>query len=53
LIYDDVRLLGAESRDRLIVDLRQRTGLPVQRVEVEEIDLLRDVARLTIYYPAP
>jgi len=53
LIYDDVRLLGAESRDRLLVDLRQRTGLPVQRVEVEEIDLLRDVARLTIYYPAP
>lgn len=53
LIYDDVRLLGAEARDRLLVDLRQRTGLPVQRVEVEEIDLLRDVARLTIYYPAP
>lgn len=53
LIYDDVRLLGAEARDRLIADLRERTGLPIQRVEVEEIDLLRDVARLTIYYPAP
>lgn len=53
LIYDDVRLLGAGARDRLIADLRERTGLPVQRVEVEEIDLLRDVARLTIYYPAP
>ena len=53
LIYDDVRLLGADARDRLIADLRERTGLPVQRVEVEEIDLLRDVARLTIYYPAP
>ena len=53
LIYDDVRLLGADARDRLILDLRERTGLPVQRVEVEEIDLLRDVARLTIFYPAP
>jgi Domain of unknown function (DUF4956) len=52
LIYDDVRLLGTDARDRLIADLRERTGLPVQRVEVEEIDLLRDVARLTIYYSA-
>ena len=53
LIYDNVRRLGAGEREALLADLRARTGLPIHRVEVEEIDLLRDVARLTVYYPAP
>jgi hypothetical protein len=40
--------LGARSE--LIADLRARTGLDVQRVDVLEIDYVRDAARLTLYY---
>ena len=50
--YDDIRLVGPGSRQELIGDLRARTGLDVHRVEVQEIDLLRDAARLTVCYHA-
>jgi hypothetical protein len=50
--YDDIRLVGPGSRQELIGDLRARTGLDVHRVEVQEIDLLKDAARLMVYYHA-
>jgi hypothetical protein len=50
VLYDNIALINARSRDALIGDLRSRTGLDVHRVEVQEIDLLRDAARLTVYY---
>lgn len=48
--YDRVDLIRPESREALLDDLRQRTGLLVLRVEVGRIDLLRDTAELTIFY---
>ena len=52
VLYDRIELVGARVRAELIEDLRRRTGLDVHRVEVEEIDLLRDSARLNVYYYA-
>ncbi len=52
VLYDNIKLVNAHSREDLIGDLRSRTGLDVHRVEVQEIDLLRDAARLTVYYHA-
>jgi hypothetical protein len=52
VLYDNIRLVNAHTRQDLIGDLRARTGLDVQRVEVQEIDLLKDAARLTVYYHA-
>ena len=51
--YDNIRLVNARTRGDLLADLRERTGLDVHRVEVQEVDLLRDAARLTLYYYAP
>jgi hypothetical protein len=48
--YDDIELVNVRTRGDLLADLRERTGLDVHRVEVQEIDLLRDAARLTLYY---
>jgi hypothetical protein len=48
--YDNVTLLPTNAREALLADLRTRTGRPVHRVEVHEIDFLRDSANLTIYY---
>lgn len=52
VLYDRIDLVHAAARDELIRDLRARTGLPVHRVEVEEFDLVRDAARLSIYHHA-
>ena len=48
--YDNIALLPASARQALIDDLCVRTGLQVHRVDVREIDFLRDSALLTIYY---
>ena len=52
VLYDDVRLVNAHARQQLVADLRHRTGLNVLRVEVLEIDLIRDSARLAVYHSA-
>jgi hypothetical protein len=48
--YDRIELIHPDRRSELIADLRARTGLPVHRVHLRQIDLLRDAARLGIYY---
>jgi hypothetical protein len=53
VIYDRVELITPANNDRLLADLRERTGLPVDRVEVRRIDFLHDTAELTVYYDEP
>ncbi|MSR31904.1 MAG: DUF4956 domain-containing protein [Gemmataceae bacterium] len=50
--YERIELIKPENREKLIEDLKQRTGLPVHRVEIGRIDFLRDTARVRIYYLA-
>jgi hypothetical protein len=52
VMYDNIQLILPESRSALILDLRTRTGLNIHRVEIEDIDFLKDAARLTVYYYA-
>jgi len=51
VIYDNMALLKDSDQTALIADLRERTGLNVSRIQIEQIDLLRDTARLILYYP--
>jgi hypothetical protein len=48
--YDDVTRVSPARRAELIADLRTRTGLEIHRVEVRQIDLIKDAARLVVYY---
>lgn len=51
VLYDRLDLVKPEQRKELITDLENRTGIkPINRVEVGRIDLLKDIARLKIYY---
>lgn len=50
--YDNARLLAEPGQHELLADLRARTGLAVHRVDVQEIDFLRDAARLRVFYYA-
>ena len=48
--YDRLELLEPTATPELLADLRTRTRLPVERVEVGNVDLLRDCADLVVYY---
>jgi hypothetical protein len=53
VMYDRIDLIAPTHEARLLADLRERTGLMVERVEVRRIDFLHDTADLTIFYEEP
>ncbi len=48
VVYDNLELLKPGRRGALIADLSERTGMEVTWVDVGDLNLLRDTARLTI-----
>ncbi|MCF0205807.1 MAG: DUF4956 domain-containing protein, partial [Bacteroidales bacterium] len=50
VLYEKIELVKHGRENELIADLKERTGLDIQRVEVGHIDFLRDVAYVKIYY---
>lgn len=50
VVYDRIDLIAPEKRAEMLADLKQRTGLPVHRVEFSRIDFFRDTARIYIFY---
>ena len=51
--YDRIELIKPEQRALLLEDLRQRTGLPVKRVEIGRLNFLNDTAELRVFYDEP
>jgi hypothetical protein len=50
ILYDNLGLLAPGREAELHADLTRRTGLPVVRVKVHRIDLLRDAAEITAFH---
>jgi len=50
VIYEKIENIKPEYHERLISDLRERTGLDIKRFEILRTDFLRDVARIKVYY---
>jgi hypothetical protein len=50
VVYEKIENIRPENHDKLIADLRDRTGLDIHRVEIGRIDFMRDVARIRIFY---
>lgn len=50
IMYDRIDLVKPECREELMEDLRLRTGLQIQKVEIGSLDFLRDSALLKVYY---
>lgn len=48
--YDNIDLVKPEKNAELIADLESRTGLKINRVEVKNINFLKDTARIVIFY---
>ncbi len=48
--YEKIDMIKPERREELIKEIKDRTGLNVHRVSIAEIDFLKDVAMINIYY---
>ena len=50
ITYEKIDLIQPENHQLLLEDLRQRTGLPVTGFEIGSINLLRDTAKIDVFY---
>jgi len=50
IVYEKIELIKPEKSAELMADIRQRTGLNVTKIEVGNIDFLKDTALLNVYY---
>jgi len=50
ILYEKIQLVVPSREQELLEDLKKRTGLDINKVEVGNIDFLRDVAYIKVYY---
>lgn len=50
VIYERIDLIRPENWVALVDDLRERTGLPIKRIEIGQLNFLRDTAEIIIFY---
>jgi hypothetical protein len=50
LRYEKIEMIKPARREELIEELRERTGLDIHRVSINEIDFLKDTAMISYYY---
>lgn len=50
ITLEKIELILPERKEELLADLRERTGLNITRVEIRNVDFLRDTANLRIFY---
>lgn len=52
ITYERIELIKPENHDLLMEDLQNRTGLPITRFEIGNINFLRDSAEIKVFYAA-
>lgn len=50
IIYERIDLIKASRSQEMLADLRERTGLNIERFEIGQIDFLKDTAFVKVYY---
>jgi Domain of unknown function (DUF4956) len=50
ILYEKIENVKPENHEQLITDLKERTGLGIHRVEIGNIDFLRDTVKIIVYY---
>jgi len=50
VIYEKIELIHLKQRAQLRADLQERTGLVIERIEIESVNFLNDSARIQIFY---
>lgn len=50
ITYEKVENLHTIKKEELIRDLEERTGLRIKRIEIQEINFLRDIAKINVFH---
>jgi len=50
IIYENIQNIVPDRKQELIDDIQVRTGLDVQRIEIGDVDFLKDTAMITVFY---
>ena len=48
--YENIEMIKPENHEKLLEDLRTRTGLNIHRFHIINVDFLRDMAIIRVYY---
>lgn len=48
--YEKIELIKVQNYNKLLEDLRERTGLNIHRVTINKVDFLKDTASINAYY---
>jgi hypothetical protein len=50
ILYEKIEYMHKSKEAELLQDLEARTGVKIKRYQVDKINYLRDIARITIYF---
>jgi Domain of unknown function (DUF4956) len=50
IVFENVELITPDKKEALLTELKNRTGLDITRVEIGDINYLRDSVKLMIYF---
>ncbi len=50
IVYERIDLIRPETRAEMLEDLQKRSGLPIHRLDIINIDFLKDIALVHAYY---
>ncbi|MDX8338970.1 DUF4956 domain-containing protein [Draconibacterium sp. IB214405] len=48
--YENIENINIKRKAELYADIQERTGIKVKRIEIEEINYLRDAAKIKVYH---
>ncbi|MFT6879977.1 MAG: hypothetical protein ACI9DJ_001607 [Algoriphagus sp.] len=50
IVYEKIENIKPENLEQLKADLEERTGLKIKRMEIQDVDFLKDTADIIIHY---
>lgn len=50
IIYEQIENIHLMNKTELKEDIEKRTGIKIKRIEIEEINFMRDVAKIRVYH---
>jgi len=50
IVYENIENIKPENHQLLKADLENRTGLTINKIAIGDVDFLKDIAKVTIFY---
>ncbi len=50
VIYENIDNIKPQNEEKLLADLKERTGLEIERYEIRRVDFLKDTAKIWVFH---